>query len=73
MVPTSFRSVVGRAGPIGRFFSEGNFCVEVQIAINLAGRDVVEAANTNVTSRFEHGLGSQHIGGKEARGVKDGE
>ena len=70
MVGPGLRGVVRGARPVGRVLGEGLVGVERQVAVDLAGRDVVEAGHADLAGRLEHGLGPEHVGAEEETGVR---
>ena len=73
VVAAGLRRVVGRARPVGRVLGEQLVAVEVEVAVDLAGGDVVEAADADPLRRLEQGLGAEDVGAEEAAGVDDRE
>ena len=51
--------VVGGPGAVGAVLGEALVAVEGQVAVDLAGRDVVEAGHPVAAGRLEHGLGAR--------------
>ena len=63
--------VVRRAGPVGRLLVEGLVGVEVEVAVDLAGGDVVKAPDADPPARLEQRLGPEHVGAEEQARVDD--
>ena len=73
VVGAGLRRVVRGAGAVGVLLGEGVVGVEGQVAVDLAGRDVVEARHAGVPGGLEHGLGAEHVGAEEPARVEDGQ
>ena len=71
VVGACLRRVVGRARPIRRLLREHLVRVELEVAVDLARRDVVEALDAGRTRRVEERLRSEDVRAEEARRVDD--
>ena len=72
MVRGGLRGVVRRPRPVRRLLGEGVFRVERQVAVDLAGRDVVEARHPVPAGGLEQCLRAEDVGTEEAPGIDDG-
>ena len=73
VVGAGLRRVVRGAGAVGVFLGEGVVGVERQVAVDLAGRDVVKARHAGVPGGLEHRLRAEHVGTEEQTGVEHGQ
>ena len=73
VIRSGLRRVIGRAGAIRTLFVEGLIGVEVEVAVDLTGRDVVETSNATLASCLEHRLGAHDVGGEKASRVENGQ
>ena len=71
MVGARLRRVVRRAGSVRRFLGEHLVRVEREIAVDLAGGNVVKPLHPDRPRRLEQRLGAEHVRAKEAPGIDD--
>ena len=73
MIGPGFAGVVGGAGAIGGVLGEDLVRIERQIAVDLAGTDVVEPPDADLAGRLQERLGPEHVGAEEQPGVENGQ
>ena len=73
VIRAGFGRVVGRARAVRRVLGELLVGVEREIAVDLAGRDVVKPVDAGRARGFEQGLGAEDVGAEEATRIDDGE
>ncbi len=73
MIGPGLAGVIGRAGAIGRVLGEDLVRIERQVAVDLAGADVMEPGDADLARRLQQGLGPEHIGPKEQSRVQYGQ
>ena len=73
MVGSRLGGVVRRARPVRRLLREDLVALERQVAVDLAGRDVVEARHARAPRRLQQRLRPEHVGAEEARRLDDRE
>ena len=71
MIGAGLGCVVRRAGTIRRVLAERLVRVEREVAVDLARRDVVEAADPDLTRCIAECLRAEHVGADETSGVED--
>src|SRR5215831_14970332 len=70
MICAGLRSVVRGTRAIRRGFRECVVAVEREVAVDLAGRDVMEAGHASLTRSFEKGLCAEHVRSEEEARVQ---